>query len=171
MSDDPAEQIARQIALAGLALSQVAFLVDLHRPLEMSDIRYVLAQRKLLSLLSDAAHLAMLFEIRAERAGHGSSGTGMRVVRGSEVPITASDDTGELISEWKTHPDEVDRDDLTWERPRLAGAHGLEVAALPGGSVAVRDADDPTGPLLVASRWEWETFAASIATGGFTLLR
>jgi hypothetical protein len=171
MMDDPAAQIGRQIALAGLALSQAAYLIDEQEPIELSELRHHLAQRKVLTLLSDAAHLAALFETRTERTTGQSVGNGLRVVRDAGVPVESSGHGREPGMDRKPVAADVDREELTWECSRLSAPHGLEVAELSGGSVALRDADDPAGPVLIASRWEWESFVASITTGAFVRLR
>jgi Domain of unknown function (DUF397) len=44
---------------------------------------------------------------------------------------------------------------------------GPQLAALPGGSVALRDAQDPGGPALVYSHAEIEAFIAGAKDGEF----
>lgn len=171
-SNDPEAQIGRQIALAGLALSQVAYLMDQIGPIGLSDVRHTLAQRKVLALLSESAHLAFLFEMGGEHAAARRAGARLRVVRHSTVPAQegADEQVGsdqEPVLERKPIPADVERDELTWECSTLSTPHGLEIAEMSGGSVAIRDADDPDGPVLVVSRWEWETFALSVSAGAF----
>lgn len=43
----------------------------------------------------------------------------------------------------------------------------VEVAHLDGGSVGVRDSKDPTGPALVFTPGEWDTFTASLGSSAF----
>jgi hypothetical protein len=47
------------------------------------------------------------------------------------------------------------------------GAAGPQLAALPGGSVALRDAQDPDGPALVYTYAEIEAFIAGVKDGEF----
>ena len=57
---------------------------------------------------------------------------------------------------------------VRWVKSRRSGPTGgncVEVAALPGGAVAVRDSRHPAGPALVFSSGEWRTFIAA-AKGG-----
>ena len=52
--------------------------------------------------------------------------------------------------------------DATWAKSSFSFSNGncVEVAALPGGSVAVRDSRDPAGPVLRFTRDGWDTFLA-----------
>ncbi|RDI65565.1 DUF397 domain-containing protein [Nocardia pseudobrasiliensis] len=43
----------------------------------------------------------------------------------------------------------------------------VEVAHLPGGMTGIRDSKNPTGPALVFSPTEWDTFTAAITHGRF----
>lgn len=171
--DGPAAEIGRHIVLAGLALSQAAYLMDEHGPVKLSELRYKLAQRKVMRLLSETAHLASLLHVSAERSAHTSPASRMRIVRSvKDLPaVRVGTEGGEIVVRKKPLPSDVLVDELTWECSRLSAPHGLEIAELPGGSVALRDADDPAGPLLVASRWEWEAFAASVETADFRQFR
>jgi Domain of unknown function (DUF397) len=47
-----------------------------------------------------------------------------------------------------------------WVRSSFSFANGncVEVAALPGGSVGIRDSRDPGGPVLRFTRAEWAAF-------------
>lgn len=47
------------------------------------------------------------------------------------------------------------------------GAECVEVAFLDGDMVGVRDSKNPTGPALVFTPTEWDTFTASITAGEF----
>ncbi|MFI6170249.1 DUF397 domain-containing protein [Nocardia sp. NPDC051052] len=47
------------------------------------------------------------------------------------------------------------------------GSECVEVAFLDGDMIGVRDSKDPTGPALVFTPAEWETFTARINTGEF----
>jgi hypothetical protein len=56
---------------------------------------------------------------------------------------------------------------------RKAGASDtggcVEVAALPGGGIRVRDSKDQTGPVLAYTDHEWECFIAGAKAGEFDL--
>ncbi|MGW0588106.1 DUF397 domain-containing protein [Streptosporangium sp. NPDC002607] len=59
---------------------------------------------------------------------------------------------------------------LTWRKSTLSGANNdncVEVAALPGGSRAVRDSKDPNGPTLSFTHTEWQSFTDNIKNGKF----
>ncbi|MFC9999243.1 DUF397 domain-containing protein [Nocardia sp. NPDC127526] len=45
------------------------------------------------------------------------------------------------------------------------GSQCVEVAFLDEGMVGVRDSKDPTGPALVFTPGEWDTFTAGLAAG------
>ncbi|WP_433716135.1 DUF397 domain-containing protein [Nocardia sp. CA-084685] len=45
----------------------------------------------------------------------------------------------------------------------------VEVAHLDGGMVGVRDSKNPTGPALVLSPAQWDTFTAGVQGGEFEL--
>lgn len=52
---------------------------------------------------------------------------------------------------------------LEWRRSSLCGGDGcVEAASYSDGQVAVRDAKDPAGPVLLYSRKEWLTFLAGV---------
>ena len=57
--------------------------------------------------------------------------------------------------------------DATWAKSSFSFSNGncVEVAALPGGSVAVRDSRDPAGPVLRFTRDGWDTFLAGARRG------
>ena len=59
--------------------------------------------------------------------------------------------------------------DATWAKSSFSFSNGncVEVAALPGGSVAVRDSQDPAGPVLRFTRDGWDTFLAGARRGKF----
>ncbi len=62
--------------------------------------------------------------------------------------------------------------DLSGARWRISshsngGGACVELAALPGGHVAVRDTTDRTRPALVFDAAEWRAFTAGIADGQF----
>ena len=52
--------------------------------------------------------------------------------------------------------------DATWAKSSFSFSNGncVEVAELPGGSVGVRDSQDPAGPVLKFTRDGWDTFLA-----------
>lgn len=59
-------------------------------------------------------------------------------------------------------------DNVTWRKSSYSGSNGgncVEVAALPGSSLAVRDSKNPDGPVLTFSRAEWRTFTTALKTG------
>jgi Domain of unknown function (DUF397) len=58
---------------------------------------------------------------------------------------------------------------VTWRKARAGNPGGscLEVAALPGGDVAVRDSRHPSGPALACTRAEIAEFAAGTGNGEF----
>ncbi|ODU02130.1 MAG: DUF397 domain-containing protein [Pseudonocardia sp. SCN 72-86] len=58
---------------------------------------------------------------------------------------------------------------LTWRKASASNPSGdcVEVAALPGGDVAVRNSRDPDGPALVYTRAEIAAFVAGARAGEF----
>jgi hypothetical protein len=59
-------------------------------------------------------------------------------------------------------------DNVAWRRSSYSGSNGgncVEVAALPGNSLAVRDSKNPDRPVLTFSRAEWRTFTTALKTG------
>jgi Domain of unknown function (DUF397) len=62
-----------------------------------------------------------------------------------------------------------DLPDLTW---RLAGEAdaGVEMARLPDGQIAVRNATDPSGPALIYTRAEIEALIGGAQDGDFDAL-
>ncbi|MEW9533939.1 DUF397 domain-containing protein [Microbispora sp. NPDC049125] len=59
--------------------------------------------------------------------------------------------------------------DLAWRKSRHSNPNGncVELAALPGGDVAVRNSRHPTGPMLVYSRGDLAAFLRSAKEGDF----
>jgi hypothetical protein len=59
--------------------------------------------------------------------------------------------------------------DAAWRKSRHSGANGncVEVAALPGGDVALRNSRYPDGPALVYTRAEMAAFLAGAKDGEF----
>jgi hypothetical protein len=57
----------------------------------------------------------------------------------------------------------------TWRRSRFSSPNGncVEIAALPGGSAAVRDSKDPQGPALVYPAAAVRGFVAAVRAGDF----
>jgi hypothetical protein len=62
---------------------------------------------------------------------------------------------------------------LIWRKASASTVNGncVEVAAFPGGGVAVRDSKDPDGPILRFSAAEWSAFAEGMAAGEFDSAR
>jgi Domain of unknown function (DUF397) len=56
-----------------------------------------------------------------------------------------------------------------WVRSSLSFSNGncVEVAALPGDSVAVRNSRDPDGPVLKFTQGEWDAFLGGARLGEF----
>jgi hypothetical protein len=60
---------------------------------------------------------------------------------------------------------------LVWRKATASQQNGncVEVAALPGGGVAVRDSKDPHGPNLRFTVAEWTAFTEGVTAGEFEL--
>jgi hypothetical protein len=58
---------------------------------------------------------------------------------------------------------------VTWQKSRWSNPSGncVEVAALPGGEIAVRNSRHPSGPALVYTRAEISAFLAGVKDGEF----
>ncbi|GAA3446706.1 DUF397 domain-containing protein [Planomonospora venezuelensis] len=58
---------------------------------------------------------------------------------------------------------------VVWRKSRFSNPSGncVEMAALPGGAVAVRNSRDPAGPALVYARGEFEAFVLGVKNGDF----
>jgi hypothetical protein len=57
-----------------------------------------------------------------------------------------------------------------WRKSSRSGPTGgncVEIAALAGGDVAVRNSRDPGGPALIFTRDEWEAFRGGVVAGEF----
>ncbi len=68
--------------------------------------------------------------------------------------------------------DTVDLKRALWRKSSYSGGNGgacVEVAALPDGSLAVRDSKDPGGPNLAFVADEWLAFTAGVKAGEFDL--
>lgn len=60
--------------------------------------------------------------------------------------------------------------DLVWCKASASGVGNcVEVAAMEGGGVAVRDSKDLSGLVLCFGRGEWEAFLAGVRAGEFDL--
>jgi hypothetical protein len=59
--------------------------------------------------------------------------------------------------------------DLNWIKSSLSFSNSncVEVAALPGGFVAVRDSKHPDGPALQFTPGEWQAFVGGAKAGEF----
>ncbi|QIS17458.1 DUF397 domain-containing protein [Nocardia terpenica] len=56
--------------------------------------------------------------------------------------------------------------DAVWRRSG-DGAGGVEVAFLASGNIAMRDAKNPDGPILIFTPGEWTAFVAGAKDGEF----
>jgi Domain of unknown function (DUF397) len=57
---------------------------------------------------------------------------------------------------------------LAWRKAAASGNNGcVELAALPGGGIAVRDSKDPNGPALSFTVHEWVSFLDGLRRGEF----
>ncbi len=56
---------------------------------------------------------------------------------------------------------------VVWRKSRHSNPSGncVEIAELPAGGVAVRDSKDPSGPILIFARAEWQAFVRGIRSG------
>lgn len=61
--------------------------------------------------------------------------------------------------------------DVIWKKSARSGTNGncVEVAALSGGHVGVRDSKDRSGPVLTFTPGEWSAFVAGVRDGEFDL--
>jgi hypothetical protein len=56
---------------------------------------------------------------------------------------------------------------LTWVRSRRCDSSSCVEAALVGDEIAVRNSQDPDGPVVVFSRDEWRAFLGGVQDGDF----
>jgi hypothetical protein len=63
----------------------------------------------------------------------------------------------------------TERPALDWVKSSLSFSNSncVEVAALPGGGVAMRDSKDPDGPVLSFTAGEWAAFLGGAQAGEF----
>jgi Domain of unknown function (DUF397) len=63
-------------------------------------------------------------------------------------------------------------DHIAWRKASKSFSNGacVEVAALPGGAVAVRDSKDREGPVLRFTAAEWDAFIGGAKAGEFDRL-
>jgi hypothetical protein len=62
---------------------------------------------------------------------------------------------------------------VTWRKSSRSGPTGgncVEIASVPGGSVAMRNSRHPDGPTLIFTRAEWDAFRGGVADGEFDCL-
>ncbi len=61
-------------------------------------------------------------------------------------------------------------DPSAWRKSQRSGPYSdncVEVAAIPGGGVAMRDSKDPAGPVLAFTPGEWDAFVGGARDGNF----
>jgi hypothetical protein len=60
-------------------------------------------------------------------------------------------------------------DQATWRKSRHSNPSGncVEIAALPGGTIAIRNSRHPAGPALICPRAEFAAFLAGARDGDF----
>jgi Domain of unknown function (DUF397) len=63
----------------------------------------------------------------------------------------------------------VDLATATWRKSSHSGSNGCVEVAHGDGQVAVRDSKDPSGPMLLFTRLEWQAFLAGVQDGEFDL--
>ena len=63
----------------------------------------------------------------------------------------------------------IDLTDAQWFKSSRSGSAGecVEVAWLEAGHVGIRDSKNPTGPALIFTPAEWDTFTAGVHDGEF----
>jgi hypothetical protein len=64
----------------------------------------------------------------------------------------------------------MDLTGVIWRKSKRSNGSGgdcVEVADLPGGTCAVRDSKQPTGPVLSVTVAEWVAFTAGVRAGKF----
>ena len=59
---------------------------------------------------------------------------------------------------------------VQWRRANTADSEGVEMAKLPDGQIAVRNAADPDGPALIYTRAEIEALIGGAQDGDFDAL-
>jgi hypothetical protein len=63
----------------------------------------------------------------------------------------------------------IDPAPLAWQKSTFTANNGecFELAPLPGGGVAVRDSQNPSGPHLCFTPGEWRAFKSGMTAGDF----
>jgi hypothetical protein len=64
----------------------------------------------------------------------------------------------------------MDLTGVIWRKSKRSNGSGgdcVEVADLPGGTCAVRDSKQPTGPVLTVTVAEWSAFTAGVRASEF----
>lgn len=62
----------------------------------------------------------------------------------------------------------MDLSNATWRKSSYSGGNGgncFEICSLPNGGRAIRNSKDPSGPVLMFSPTEWQTFTAAVSNG------
>jgi hypothetical protein len=63
----------------------------------------------------------------------------------------------------------MDLSSAEWHKSKLSGSNGCVEVAIQADGVALRDAKDRNGPVLVFSRTEWDAFLGGVKAGQFDL--
>jgi len=69
----------------------------------------------------------------------------------------------------KTYGDRFDREAARWIRSAVSdgGGNHVEISRLGDGGMAVRDSQDPSGPILFFTPAEWDAFVGGVKDGEF----
>ena len=64
---------------------------------------------------------------------------------------------------------QVDLAPANWRKSSYSGTNGCVEVAHGDDHIAVRDSKDPSGPMLLFARLEWQAFLAGVQDGEFDL--